>query len=283
MARFVFVKGKDGRPIARLPSGKIVLPARGFSPQIGEEWEVEITEKDRYCVAYPLKRIERVSYSFDPMEGAIIWERYSGDRLLEWGRTQPCRLLRYDSESVRVVTEEGEEVEIKGERKVQLLLDQFFPEAGEELRRRKEEERRRRFEEKKNSVLSRLRPYLEGYLEGLRQGDEGKALQNSLHIWYYEGLLLYIPALIVDRGKVRFCTTEIEEISPDRSIYRRRMVEKEIGEKGVEMLKGAKERAGALYMEPPLSAEDVVPWIEGVLKWVDVENVPPRPRFWNIP
>jgi len=52
-----FFMGKKGDVISRLPSGKIVLPARGFNPRVGEEWEVEITEKERVAFAHPLHRI----------------------------------------------------------------------------------------------------------------------------------------------------------------------------------------------------------------------------------
>jgi len=96
MARFVFVKGKDGRPIARLPSGKIVLPARGFNPRIGEEWECEVVEKDRFALAHPLRRVEE-----EKVEGEHLCV-YSGEVLLSkerlpwkwvWRKEGDCLLL----------------------------------------------------------------------------------------------------------------------------------------------------------------------------------------------
>ena len=50
-----FFRGRKGGVISRLPSGKIVLPARGFNPLPGEEYAVEIEEKERYAIAHPHK------------------------------------------------------------------------------------------------------------------------------------------------------------------------------------------------------------------------------------
>jgi len=52
-----FFMGRRGDVISRLPSGKIVLPARGWKPQAGEEWEVELVERERVAIARPLHRI----------------------------------------------------------------------------------------------------------------------------------------------------------------------------------------------------------------------------------
>jgi len=52
-----FFRGRKGDVISRLPSGKVVLPARGFQPRAGEEWEVEIFERERVAIAHPLHRI----------------------------------------------------------------------------------------------------------------------------------------------------------------------------------------------------------------------------------
>lgn len=55
--QLTFFKGKKGNIISRLPSGKIVLPVRGFNPSPGEKWVVEIIEKERYAVAKPVSKI----------------------------------------------------------------------------------------------------------------------------------------------------------------------------------------------------------------------------------
>ena len=52
-----FFRGKKGGVISRLPSGKVVLPVRGFNPSPGEEWVVEIAEKERYAIAKPVAKI----------------------------------------------------------------------------------------------------------------------------------------------------------------------------------------------------------------------------------
>ncbi|MHC1624882.1 MAG: hypothetical protein ACXQS2_02680 [Methermicoccaceae archaeon] len=52
-----FFMGRRGDVISRLPSGKIVLPARGWKPRAGEEWEVELVERERVAIAHPLHRI----------------------------------------------------------------------------------------------------------------------------------------------------------------------------------------------------------------------------------
>jgi len=53
-----FFMGRRGDVISRLPNGKIVLPARGFEPRLGEEWEVEIIqEKERVAIARPIRRV----------------------------------------------------------------------------------------------------------------------------------------------------------------------------------------------------------------------------------
>jgi len=52
-----FVPGKDNKPIARFDGtrGKVILPCRGWTPRVGEEWEVELEERDRYFIAYPVQ------------------------------------------------------------------------------------------------------------------------------------------------------------------------------------------------------------------------------------
>jgi len=57
MTILTFFRGRRGNVISRLPNGKIVLPVRGFQPRVGEEWEVEIQEKERVAIAHPLRRI----------------------------------------------------------------------------------------------------------------------------------------------------------------------------------------------------------------------------------
>jgi len=57
MTVLTFFKGERGGVISRLPSGKVVLPVRGWKPRAGEEWEVQIEEKERVAIARPLHRI----------------------------------------------------------------------------------------------------------------------------------------------------------------------------------------------------------------------------------
>jgi len=54
-----FVPGRDNKPIARSGGrrGKVILPCRGWTPRVGEEWEVELEEKERYYIAYPLQPV----------------------------------------------------------------------------------------------------------------------------------------------------------------------------------------------------------------------------------
>lgn len=54
-----FFKGRRGGVISRLPSGKVVLPVRGWNPQPGEKWQVDIEEKERYAIAKPIAKIVR--------------------------------------------------------------------------------------------------------------------------------------------------------------------------------------------------------------------------------
>lgn len=54
--RLSFFEGRKG-VIARLPSGKVVLPARGFSPRAGERWECRVEERERYALAHPLHKL----------------------------------------------------------------------------------------------------------------------------------------------------------------------------------------------------------------------------------
>ncbi|MEN3009299.1 hypothetical protein [Pseudothermotoga sp.] len=67
-----FYAGRDGRPIARYDNGKIILPK--FSPQVGEEWEVELHEREKFFFAYPIKRVihHRFSYKNDVAQGYFV-------------------------------------------------------------------------------------------------------------------------------------------------------------------------------------------------------------------
>lgn len=66
MMRLKFFRGKNGRIISRLPSGKIVLPARGFNPSLGKEYLVEIVEKERYAIAYPHEHKFYIVINYEP-------------------------------------------------------------------------------------------------------------------------------------------------------------------------------------------------------------------------
>ena len=69
-----FVPGKDNKPIARFDGtrGKIILPCRGWTPRVGEEWEVELEEKERYYIAFPVEPVIKTHELFSEGSAKLV-------------------------------------------------------------------------------------------------------------------------------------------------------------------------------------------------------------------
>lgn len=94
-----FYTGRYGKVISRLQDGKIVLPARGFAPEDGEEWEVRLEEKDRFCIAFPIERVEREEVVVSGWDVMII--RKSGSKVIN--REEAGKVFEWCDEGVRVI------------------------------------------------------------------------------------------------------------------------------------------------------------------------------------
>ena len=73
--------GRDGLPIARDRERKIILPDRSWDPppKIGERWEVELQELERFHFATPVRRIEETRIHWPMKTGGLRVETWSGD------------------------------------------------------------------------------------------------------------------------------------------------------------------------------------------------------------
>ena len=78
-----FIEGKEKKPIARENGsrGKIILPCRGWTPRVGEEWEVELEERDRYFIAYPVRPC--ISVDEENRDGEFRLVKRCGDVRIE--------------------------------------------------------------------------------------------------------------------------------------------------------------------------------------------------------
>jgi len=79
--QITILEGRDGKPIARHRSGKVILLSKDFpaAVQVGEDWEVDLLEKPRFFIAFPRRRIEYITASL-LQEGEILVVTYSGSR-----------------------------------------------------------------------------------------------------------------------------------------------------------------------------------------------------------
>ena len=74
-----FQEGRDGAAISKINRGKIILLRRGGNSvkvQIGEAWECQVEEKDRFCLATPVVRHEEKVLM--AKHDSLFWQIRSG-------------------------------------------------------------------------------------------------------------------------------------------------------------------------------------------------------------
>lgn len=90
-----FYEGRDGRPVSRLENGKVVLPDKfsALQPRAGEWWEGQISERERFAIFTPSRKIER-------------WERVETSLYLFPEPRLVIRDVVYDEQEERTVPPE---------------------------------------------------------------------------------------------------------------------------------------------------------------------------------
>ena len=206
----IFQKSKRGNGVVAFLNRKAVLPARGFNPQVGEEWEVELIDKGRYFIATPSKRIEEeiVEKPSTPQPFGAL-RRISGRRILE---EKPLKVEFSWKEEGKYIAlyvkcfhpETGEP--LFGSQP--LLVNVFKPEDVVEYAKRKgigcplhfiekaESLKKRKEEIKDQFLLKWNQKYLIEYVEALRNGDADGALSRYKKL--HEKGLGILPALLHD-------------------------------------------------------------------------------------
>ena len=88
-------EGRDGRSISRDADGKIILPSRGWSPppDVGTEWDVELRELERCCIASPTRQILRVETAWAAGDSCIVVQTWSGRRMIQEERVPIDRVV----------------------------------------------------------------------------------------------------------------------------------------------------------------------------------------------